>query len=127
MSEKKAIQTDQAPRALGPYSQACRIGDTLYVSGQLGLDPAGGKLAEGGLAEQARQALENLRGILTAAGYRMNDVVQVQIFLTDMKAFGDLNDIYTTFFTEPYPARAVVQVAALPAGGQVEILAVARK
>lgn len=127
MSEKKPIHTEKAPQALGPYSQACQIGDTLYISGQLGISPTGGNLAEGGMADQARQALENLRAILAAAGYKMNDVVQVQIFLTDILAFQDVNEVYSTFFTEPYPARAVVQVAALPAGAQFEIMAIAQK
>jgi 2-iminobutanoate/2-iminopropanoate deaminase len=126
MSQKESIQTDNAPRALGPYSQACRIGPALYVSGQLGIDPVSGTLAEG-FDGQARQALQNLRVILEAAGFEMKDVVQVQIFLTDMQAFSAINEVYKTFFAHPYPARAVVQVSALPAGGRVEIMAVAQK
>ena len=127
MSAMNAITTDQAPRALGPYSQACRMGETLYVSGQLGIDPATGQLAPGGIGEEARRALLNLQAILKAAEFTMRQVVQVQIFLTDMKAFGEVNEIYKTFFAEPYPARAVVEVSALPAGGRVEVMAIAHQ
>lgn len=126
MSQKESIQTDNAPRALGPYSQACRAGNTLYISGQLGIDPVSGALTED-IPGQARQALHNLRAILEAAGFEMKDVIQLQIFLTDMQAFSAINEICKTFFVHPYPARAVVEVSALPAGGQVEIMAVAQK
>ncbi len=124
---RKAIQTERAPKAIGPYSQAVQIGQTLYISGQLGIDPAAGRLVDGGTAEQARQALLNIQAIVTAAGFSIQDVVQVQIFLADMADFAAVNEVYKTFFLEPYPARAAVQAAGLPAGARIEILAVAQK
>lgn len=127
MSTRKVIQTDKAPKAIGPYSQALQVGDSLYLSGQLGIDPAAGKLVEGGAADQARQALTNIQAILSEAGFDIKDIVQVQIFLADIGDFAKVNEIYKTFFTEPYPARAAVQVSALPAGAAVEIVAVAQK
>lgn len=127
MTERKAIQTDTAPKAIGPYSQALLANNILYISGQLGIDPATGKLAEGGTAAQAKQALKNVMAILMDQNMSMSNVVQVQVFLTDIGDFAGVNEIYKTFFTEPYPARAAVQVAALPAGASVEILATAIK
>ena len=127
MTEQKAIHTDKAPAALGPYSQGLLAGNTLYISGQLGLDPASGKLAEGGTPAQARQALENIMAILVEANMNMHNVVQLQVFLADIADFKAVNEVYKTFFAEPFPARAAVQVAALPAGAAVEILAVAMK
>lgn len=127
MTERKAIQTDTAPKAIGPYSQALLANNMLYISGQLGIDPATGKLAEGGTAAQAKQALKNVMAILMDQNMSMSNVVQVQVFLTDIGDFAAVNEIYKTFFTEPYPARAAVQVAALPAGACVEILATAIK
>ncbi|HOQ04962.1 MAG TPA: RidA family protein [Anaerohalosphaeraceae bacterium] len=124
---RKAIQTERAPKAIGPYSQAVQVGQTLYISGQLGIDPAAGRLVDGGTAEQARQALLNIQAIAAAAGFSMQDVVQVQIFLADMTDFAAVNEVYKTFFQEPYPARAAVQAAGLPAGARIEILAVAQK
>lgn len=122
-----AIHTDSAPKALGPYSQALLAANTLYISGQLGIDPASGKLVEGGTAQQARQALANIRAILEAADMDMGNVVQVQVFLTDIADFAAVNEVYKSCFKEPYPARAAFQAAALPAGAKVEILAVAVK
>ena len=127
MSERKAIETEAAPAALGPYSQALLVGDTLYVSGQLGMTPAGGKPVDGGTAPQTRQALENVKAILNAAGMEMRDVVKVQAFLTDLGDFGTFNEVYQTFFETPYPARAAVQVGDLPAGAAVEIVVTAVK
>jgi 2-iminobutanoate/2-iminopropanoate deaminase len=127
MTERKAIQTDNAPGAIGPYSQALLVGKTLYISGQLGIDPATGQLVEGGAAAQARQALNNIMAILVEQNMNMHEVVQVQVFLTDIGDFKAVNEVYQTFFAEPYPARAAVQVAALPAGASVEILATAVK
>lgn len=124
---RKPVHTDRAPLPVGPYSQAIHYGQTLYVSGQLGIDPISGKLVEGGTAAQARQALLNIQAIVSAAGFSMQDIVQVQIFLTDMGDFGAANEVYRQFFEEPYPARMVVQAAALPGGGRVEILAIAQK
>ncbi len=122
---RQSIQTADAPAAIGPYSQAVQVDNTLYISGQLGIAPATGKLVEGGVAAQAAQALKNVRAILTAAGFTMADVVQVQVFLTDIADFAAINGVYKEYFTPPYPARAAFAVAALPAGGAVEILAVA--
>jgi 2-iminobutanoate/2-iminopropanoate deaminase len=127
MTKRKAIQTDKAPAALGPYSQALLASNTLYISGQLGIDPATGTLVEGGTAAQARQALENIMAILVEVNMNMHEVVQVQVFLSDIADFTAVNEVYKTFFTEPFPTRAAVQVAALPAGAAVEILATAVK
>ena len=124
---KEAISTEQAPRAIGPYSQGVRAGDMVYVSGQLGIDPATGRLKNDDTQQQARQALTNIKAILEKAGCSMADVVQMQVFLTDLGDFGTVNNVYKEFFDQPYPARAAVQVAALPASGKIEILAVARK
>ncbi|MEN8127627.1 MAG: RidA family protein [Planctomycetota bacterium] len=127
MTQRKAIQTDRAPKAIGPYSQALQVSNTLYISGQLGIDPATGKLVAGGTAEQARQALKNIMAILVEANLNMHDVVQVQVFLGNIADFAAVNEVYKTFFVEPYPARGAFQVAALPAGASVEILATAIK
>ncbi|NLK40441.1 MAG: hypothetical protein GX298_00105 [Planctomycetes bacterium] len=121
----KAIQTDAAPAALGPYSQAIQTDNTLYLSGQLGIDPAVGKLVSEEAAAQAKQALENIRAILQAAGFALSDVVQVLVLLTNINDFGAINAIYKDFFRPPYPARAAYAVAALPAGAAVEIIATA--
>ena len=127
MTERKAIQTDKAPAAIGPYSQALMVGNTLYISGQLGIDPTTGKMVEGPGATQAKQALKNIMAILMEVNMSMHNVVQVQVFLTDIADFEAVNEVYKTFFAEPYPARAAFGVAALPAGGSVEILATAIK
>jgi 2-iminobutanoate/2-iminopropanoate deaminase len=127
MTERKAIQTDKAPKAMGPYSQALLVGHMLYISGQLGIDPATGKLVDGDTAAQAEQALKNIMAILMEANMNMHEIVQVQVFLSDIADFAAVNEVYKTFFAEPYPARAAFQVAALPAGGSVEILATAIK
>ena len=122
---KEAIATDQAPQAIGPYSQAVRVGDWLFLSGQIGLDPASGELTAGGVLAETRQVLENLRAVLTAAGAALDDVVRTTIYLVDLADFSRVNEIYTGFFRAPYPARATVGVAALPRGARVEIDAVA--
>ena len=127
MTERKVILTDTAPAAIGPYSQAMLVGNALYISGQLGIDPATGKLVEGGTAAQAKQALENVMAILMKANMSMRDVVQVQVFLADIADFKAVNEVYKTFFQEPYPARAAIQAGALPASGLVEILVTAVK
>ena len=127
MTEQKVIQTDKAPAAIGPYSQGLLVGNTLYISGQLGIDPATGKLVEGDTAAQAKQALENVMAILMKATMSMRDVVQVQVFLADIADFAGVNEVYKTYFHEPYPARAAIQAGALPVGGKVEILITAVK
>lgn len=127
MTERKAIQTDKAPAAIGPYSQALLVGNTLYISGQLGIDPATGKLVEGDTATQAKQALENIMAILMEENMSMHNVVQVQVFLADIADFAAVNEIYKAYFAQPYPARAAIQAGALPAGASVEILVTAIK
>ena len=121
----QTIQTDAAPAAIGPNSQAVRAGNTLYLSGQLGIDPSTGKLAEGGVVQQAEQAFKNITAILDAAGLNRADIVQVQVFLTNIGDFAAVNEVYKHYFSPPYPARAAVAVAALPAGAAVEILVTA--
>lgn len=124
---REAISTPRAPAAIGPYSQAIRVGDTLYLSGQIGLDPATGKMVEGGIEAETRQVLENLHAVLDAAGFSAADVVQTQVFLADLDDFQNMNAIYAEFFPKDPPARATVQVARLPRNARVEITAVARK
>lgn len=126
MKEKKeAIATEKAPAAIGPYSQAVRMGDWLFLSGQIGLDPGSGELVVGGVVAETRQVMENLRAVLTAAGGALDDVVRTTIFLVDLSDFSRVNEAYAEFFRAPYPARATVGVAALPRGARVEIDAVA--
>ena len=121
---REAIATQAAPAAVGPYSQAIKTGDLVFASGQLGLDPATGKLQEG-LEAQTRQVLANLNAVLSAAGTSMANVVKTTIFLVDISQFSTVNAIYSTAFPTPPPARSTVQVAALPLGGLVEIEAIA--
>lgn len=121
---KTIISTDKAPAAIGPYSQAVKCGAMVYVSGQLPLDPATGKMPESAV-EQARQSLTNVKSILEAAGTSLDKVVRVGIFMTDLGDFKTVNEVYATFFTGDCPARATVQVAALPLGAKIEIEAVA--
>jgi 2-iminobutanoate/2-iminopropanoate deaminase len=127
MIEKKVVLTDKAPKSVGPYSQAVTAGNMFFASGQLGIDPATGKMAEGGAKEQAQQALKNISALLEAAGLSLNNVVQVQIFLADLADFAQVNEVYKTYFTEPYPARSTFQVAGLPLAAKVEIQTVAMK
>ena len=122
---KEKIQTDQAPKAIGPYSQAIKCGDLVFCSGQIPLSPTTGKLVEGGVAEQTHQVLKNLQAILTKAGSSMDKVVKTTIFLTDLGDFGVVNEIYGSYFQEPFPARATIQVSRLPMNVVVEIEAVA--
>jgi 2-iminobutanoate/2-iminopropanoate deaminase len=120
---KEVIDTASAPAAIGPYSQAIRAGKTVYLSGQLGLDPATGNLREG-VEAQARQALDNLQAVAAAAGGSLDDIVKLTLLMADLGDFATVNEIMAARFKEPYPARATYQVAALPKGGQVEIEAV---
>jgi len=122
----KAVNTERAPSPVGPYSQALWAGELLFISGQIGIDPRTGVLLEG-LGPQFRQVLKNLEAILDAASLRPEDVIKTVIYLTDISAFGEINDLYAEFFREPYPARSVVQVSALPKGALVELEAIARR
>ncbi|NLP05892.1 RidA family protein [Candidatus Fermentibacteria bacterium] len=118
------VLSDEAPRPIGPYSQAVRAGEVIFLSGQLGIDPLTGRLAEG-IEAQAVQALRNIRAVLASAGCSMSDLVTTTVLLADMGDFAAVNRVYSEFFTEPFPARAAYQVAALPLGARVEIQATA--
>ena len=121
----KAIHTDNAPAAIGPYSQAIRAGDTVYVSGQIPIDPATGAFAGEDIVTQTRQSLTNIKNILAAEGLDMSHVVKTTVILKDIADFAAMNEVYAEFFTAPYPARAAYQVAALPRDARVEIECVA--
>ena len=123
--KKKIVTTDKAPAALGPYSAAVKAGHYVFTAGQLGIDPSSGKFIDGGIEAQTRQALENLKAILEAAGTKMSKVVKTTVFLLDMNDFGAMNEVYGEFFTKKFPARSAVQVTRLPKDGLVEIEAVA--
>jgi len=117
---KQPVQTNNAPQAIGPYSQAVKFGNLLITSGQLGIDPATGAIPAT-IEEQTRQSLENVKAIVEAAGASMDQVVKTTVFLKDMNDFATVNGIYAQYFTEPYPARSAVEVARLPKDGLVEI------
>ena len=118
------IETDKAPAAAGPYSQAIENAGIVYISGQIPVDPATGKMP-GSIAEQARQALENLRNVIDASGSSMGRVLKTTVYLTDMGAFPEVNAVYAEFFSDPYPARSCVGCSSLPKGAKIEIDAVA--
>ena len=122
---KIVVSSPDAPAALGPYSAGIKTGEMLFLSGQLGLDPQTGKLAEGGVVAQAQQSLKNIEALLAAAGATFDNVVKTTVFLADIADFAAVNEVYASKFTESYPARSAVQVGALPAGGLVEIEVVA--
>jgi len=118
------INTDQAPAAIGTYSQAVKVGNTVYLSGQIPLDPATMQLAEGGMEAQIRRVFDNLAAVARASGGSLADTVKLNVFLTDLGHFALVNQIMAAYFQEPYPARAAIGVAALPRGAQVEMDAV---
>jgi reactive intermediate/imine deaminase len=120
---KQAVHSKHAPAALGPYSQGVRAGNTVYLSGQLGLDPASGNLQDG-IVAQTHQVLKNLRAVAQAAGGELDDVVKLTLLLADLADFAQVNEIMATYFEPPYPARATYQVAALPKGARLEVEAV---
>jgi len=122
---KEIIQTEHAPAAVGPYSQAVRVGQFVYTAGQIPLDPATGKMVDDDITVQSERALRNLESVLTAAGGSLTDVVKTTVFLQDMAEFAAMNAVYAQFFSQNPPARSAVQVAALPLGARVEIEAVA--
>jgi len=123
--ERERIQTDNAPAAIGPYSQAIKAGGFVFASGQIPTDPQTGQFVPGGIAEQTEQVLKNLSAVLEAAGSSLDLVVKTTVFLADMKEFSGMNEVYATFFSSPPPARATVAAAGLPRDARVEIEAVA--
>ena len=122
---RQAVSTPTAPAAIGPYSQAIRAGNLLFLSGQIPLDPATGNLVEGGIEAQTRQVFQNIGEILKAAGASFDAVVSATVYVADMNDFAKVNEIYATYFSSPAPARATVQVARLPRDSRVEIQVVA--
>lgn len=122
---KEVIVTEMAPAAIGPYSQAIKVGDMLWLAGQIGLEPATGAMVEGGLEPETRQSMANMQAVLKAAGMDFKDVVQTQVFLADMNDFQAFNAIYAEYFPLTPPARAVVEAARLPRDARVEIMMVA--
>lgn len=123
--EKKALSTENAPAAIGPYSQGIKANGTVYVSGQLPINPATGEFAVGGIKEEARQSLTNISNILQSDGLSMANVVKVTVLLADINDFAAVNEVYQEFFEAPYPARSAFAVAALPKGANIEIEAIA--
>ena len=121
----KALSTTNAPAAIGPYSQAIMAGNTVYVSGQLPINPATGQFAEGDIKALAAQSLTNIKNILASEGMEMSDVVKVTVLLRDINDFAAVNEVYAQFFSAPYPARSAFAVAALPKGADIEIEAIA--
>jgi reactive intermediate/imine deaminase len=125
MSDREIIHTSNAPQAIGPYSQAVRAGNTLYLSGQTPLDPATGEIVAGDIATQARRVFDNLRAVLEAGGASFAAVVRVGIYLTDLRDFAAVNEVMKQYFAEPYPARSTIGVSSLPRGAAVEVDAIA--
>ena len=118
---KQAIHSPDAPAAIGPYSQAIRTGDTLWMSGQIPLDPSTMAIVEGGIEAQAARVLDNMQAVLKAAGGELDDIVKLTLLMADLADFGKVNEIMATYFTAPYPARATYQVAALPKAARIEV------
>ena len=122
---KTVISTTNAPAAIGPYSQAIRIGNLVFTSGQIPIDPATGSFVEGGIKEQTRQSLLNVKAVLNEAGTTMDHVIKTTVFMADMNDFAEMNSVYAEFFNAPYPARSAVAVKTLPKGALVEIEVIA--
>ncbi|KUO80837.1 MAG: deaminase [Pyrobaculum sp. JCHS_4] len=122
---KEVIYTETAPKPLGPYSQAVKAGNMLFVSGQIPIDPKTGEVVKGGIKEQTRQVLENIKAVLEAAGYTLNDVTMAFVFLADMNMFPEYNEVYAQYFKEKPPARVTVQAARLPRDVLIEIAVIA--
>lgn len=127
MSQKRTVATDDAPAAIGPYSQGVWAGDLFFSAGQIALDPESGEMVRGGVAVEARRVLDNLEAVLDAAGLGFGDVVKTTIFLADMNDFGAVNEVYGEVMEEPYPARSTVEAGRLPRDARVEIEVVARR
>ena len=125
--ERQVISTPNAPAAIAAYSQGIQVGDMLWVAGQIGIDPATRELVPGGIREETRRVLENCKAILEAAGFNLQDVVQVQVLLADINDYQAMNEVYVTYFPEDPPARAAYAVAAIPRGAKVEILMTAAR
>ena len=127
--EKQAVRTERAPAPFqgAPYSQGIVAGDLVFVSGQLGIDPEGGQVVEGGIVEQTEQTMKNLAAILAEAGSSLDDVLMTSIFLIDLDDFQAMNEVYSRHLTEPYPARATVEIGSLPSGARIEIAVVAKR
>lgn len=126
-SEREVIATKDAPAAIGPYSQAIRVGNTLYLAGQIAVEPATGNFVTGGIQEQTHQVLTNIQAVLRAAGFTMNDVVQSQVFLSDLNNYATMNAVYAIYFQKSPPARAAVRVTRLPKDALIEIMVTAVK
>lgn len=124
MTNRAVIATRQAPAAIGPYSQAVKVGNTVWISGQIPLDPDTMEVVAGDISAQAERVFNNLQAVATAAGGTLNDAVKINISLTDMQDFGAVNEVMKRFFDEPYPARACVEVAGLPKGVAIEVEAI---
>ncbi len=122
---KEVIYTEAAPKPIGPYSQAVKAGNMLFVSGQIPIDPKTGEVVKGGIKEQTRQVLENIKAVLEAAGYTLNDVTMAFVFLADMNMFPEYNEVYAQYFKEKPPARVTVQAARLPRDVLIEIAVIA--
>lgn len=124
MAVRRSISTDQAPAAIGPYSQAIRVGGTVYLSGQIPLDPASGEIVGEDFAAQARRVFDNLRAVAEAADGTLDDIAKLTVYLTDLSRFAEVNEIMVGYFREPFPARAAIGVAALPRNVQIEVDAI---
>ncbi len=129
MSDKRAVRTESAPAPFqgAPYSQGIVAGELVFVSGQLGIDPEQGNVVDGGIVEQTEQVMKNLSAILTEAGCSLDDVVMTSIFLIELHDFQAMNEVYARHLSEPYPARATVEIAALPSGARIEVAVIARR
>ena len=123
--KKRVIQTERAPKAIGPYSQAIQAGNLLFLSGQIPLDPETGELVKGDIGQQTKQVLENIKGVLESQKLGMENMVKVTIFLKDIENFNRVNEVYATYFSPPAPARSTVEVAKLPRNAEIEIEAIA--
>jgi reactive intermediate/imine deaminase len=121
MTQRSAIHTDQAPKAIGTYSQAIRVGNTVYLSGQIPLDPASMTMVSGDFEDEARRVFENLKAVIAASGGTFAQVAKVTIFITDFALFPKVNEVMAQYFSEPYPARSTVGVASLPRGARIEV------
>ncbi|MDH3282358.1 MAG: RidA family protein [Gammaproteobacteria bacterium] len=121
MKLKTIVETDLAPRAIGPYSQAVKVGSTVYLAGQIPLDPGSMEIVGGGFVDQVSRVLDNLKAVAEAAGGGLDDAVKLNVYLVDLNNFAVVNEVMTQYFSEPFPARAAIEVAALPRGAEVEI------